>query len=73
MKRRERVAQDKKCTGIGISLLPEDVAYMESRFPELSWAEAMRSVIHESRLWQRHLALESGVSEAYPNLGGDRA
>jgi len=42
------------CRGIGVSLTPEDEAYLKG-FNQ-SWAEAVRAVIQESRFWRAYQA-----------------
>lgn len=42
-----------RCRGIGVSLTPEDEAYLQSY--NGTWAEAIRAVIQESRFWRKHL------------------
>ena len=56
-----------RCRGIGVSLTPEDEAYLQSYHG--TWAEAIRAVIQESRFWRKHQE-QAGISEAYLLAGG---
>lgn len=57
-----------RCRGIGVSLTPEDEAYLQSYHG--TWAEAIRAVIQESRFWRKHQE-QTLASAAYLLAGGD--
>ena len=68
-----------RCRGIGVSLTPEDEAYLQSYHG--TWADAIRAVIQESRFWRKHIEQKPiyeelipsvpGVSKAYLLAGGE--